>query len=304
VASAILSFVKAGDHILVTDSAYQPTRQFCDHLLSKLGVETEYYDPTIGGKIETLFRPNTRLVHTESPGSQTFEVQDVPAIARAAKKKEIWVLLDNTWATPLFFRPFDHGVDVSIQSATKYIVGHADAMLGAIVSNERAAKHVERTTGLIGSCPGSEETYLGLRGMRTLDVRLQRHYASALEIARWLEKQKGVARVIHPALESHPGHAIWKRDFRGASGLFAIVLEKGPKSAVAAMVDGLEFFGMGFSWGGYESLILPFDPSTYRTATKWVAEGPALRIHIGLEDIDDLKRDLTAGLERYRKASA
>lgn len=304
VASAILSFVRAGDHILVTDSAYQPTRQFCDHLLSKLGVETEYYDPTIGGKIETLFRPNTRLVHTESPGSQTFEVQDVPAIAKAAKKKEIWVLLDNTWATPLFFRPFDHGVDVSIQSATKYIVGHADAMLGAIVSNERAAKHVERTTGLIGSCPGSEETYLGLRGMRTLDVRLQRHYTSALEIARWLEKQKGVARVIHPALESHPGHAIWKRDFRGASGLFAIVLEKGPKSAVAAMVDGLEFFGMGFSWGGYESLILPFDPSTYRTATKWVAEGPALRIHIGLEDIDDLKRDLTAGLERYRKASA
>lgn len=300
VASAILAFVEAGDHILVADTVYQPSRQFCDHMLTKLGVETEYYDPLIGGKIETLFRPNTRLILAESPGSQTFEVQDVPAIAKAAKaNRDIWLLLDNTWATPLFFRPFEHGVDVSIQAATKYIVGHADAMLGAVISNERAAKHVERATGLIGSCPGSEETYLGLRGLRTLDVRLRRHYESGLEMARWLETQPGISRVIHPGLKSHPGHAIWKRDFLGASGLFAVILTKAARPAVASLVDGLEFFGMGFSWGGYESLVLPFDPTSYRTATRWKAEGPALRIHIGLEDTDDLKRDLSEGLKRF-----
>ncbi|MGQ0672154.1 MAG: cystathionine beta-lyase [Hyphomicrobium sp.] len=302
VTSAILAFVESGDHILVVDSVYQPTRQFCDLMLAKLGVETEYYDPLIGAGIASLLRPNTRLVFTESPGSQTFEVQDIPAIASACKARGLWLLMDNTWSSPLYFKPFAHGVDVSIQAATKYIVGHADAMLGAVTSNARAARHVERSCGVLGVCPGSEETFLGLRGLRTLDVRLARHQSSGLSIARFLQERPEVARVLHPALPGDPGHALWTRDFSGASGLFSVILHPTPKSAIAAMLDGLQLFGMGYSWGGYESLVIPFDPTSYRTATHWTAEGPALRFHIGLEDVDDLKRDLTAGLERLRSA--
>jgi cystathionine beta-lyase len=298
VSLAILSFVEAGDHILMVDNVYQPTRKFCDYLLAKLGVETTYYDPLLGEKIETLIRPNTKLVFTESPGSQTMELQDVPAIARVAAKHKLWVLLDNTWATPLYFRPFEHGVDVSIQAATKYIVGHADAMLGAVTSNERAAKRVAQTKELLGISPGSEETFLGMRGLRTLSARLAQHQRSALEIARWLEGRPEVARVLHPGLPSHPQHALWKRDFLGSSGLFSVILKPVDGAAVAAMLDGLKLFGMGFSWGGYESLVIPFDPTTYRTATQWKAEGPALRLHIGLEDVDDLRDDLEAGLQR------
>lgn len=302
VSTAIFAFVESGDHILVSDSVYQPTRKFCDGLLAKLGVETTYYDPLVGAGIEKLLRPSTRLIFTESPGSQTFEVQDIPAIAEVAKKRELWLLLDNTWATPLYFRPFDHGVDVSIQAATKYIVGHADAMLGAITSNARAARHVARAKELLGVCPGSEETYLGMRGLRTLATRLAQHQRAGLEIARWLEGRPEVARVLHPGLPSHPQHAIWKRDFLGASGLFSIVLKPVGQPALAAMLDGLQLFGMGFSWGGYESLVIPFDPSGYRSATRWQAEGPALRFHIGLEDVDDLKADLEAGFERLAAA--
>ncbi len=303
VTTAILAFVNAGDHILVADTVYEPTRKFCDVMLTKLGVETTYYDPLIGASLDRLVRENTRLVFTESPGSQTFEVQDIPAISAVAKARGLWHLTDNTWGTPLFFKPFEHGVDVSIQAATKYIVGHADAMLGAITANERAARHVERAAGVLGVCPGSEETFLGLRGLRTLDVRLDRHFRSALELARWLQQRPDVARVLYPPLPGDPGHALWKRDFLGACGLFSII-PRPPvsRAALGAMLDGLELFGMGFSWGGYESLIIPFDPAPYRTATPWTETGPALRLHVGLEDIADLKADLEAGFARLKEA--
>jgi cysteine-S-conjugate beta-lyase len=303
VSTAILAFVKAGDHLLMVDSVYQPTRKFCDQMLAKLGVETTYYDPLIGARIAELVRPNTRLIFTESPGSQTFEVQDIPAIARVTAERGLWLLMDNTWASPLYFKPFEHGVDVSIQAATKYIVGHADAVLGAITCNARAAKHVAQTKELLGICPGSEETFLGMRGLRTLATRLHQHHRSGLDIARWLEGRPEVARVLHPGLPSHPQHDIWKRDFRGASGLFSIVLEPASTQAVAALLDGLELFGMGLSWGGYESLIIPFDATSYRTATHWRPQGPTLRLHIGLEAVDDLRADLEAGFERLIGAS-
>ncbi|MCB1513480.1 MAG: cystathionine beta-lyase [Hyphomicrobiaceae bacterium] len=303
VAAALLAFVEAGDTILMVDTVYQPTRKLCDTALKRLGVTTVYYDPLIGAGIKDLITPKTRLVFTESPGSQTFEVQDIPAIAAAAKEAGIWVLMDNTWASPLYFKPFEHGVDVSIQAATKYIVGHADAMLGAVTGNARAAPYLDRIKEAVGTSPGSEETYLALRGLRTLDVRLERHHAHGLDMARWLQARPEVRRVMHPALESDPGHALWSRDFLGASGLFAFILEPVSQTALAAFVDHLELFGMGYSWGGYESLILPFDPRSYRTATPWTETGNALRIHIGLENIDDLKRDLDAGFKRMAAAS-
>jgi cysteine-S-conjugate beta-lyase len=298
VSTALLAFVETGDHILVTDSVYQPTRQFCDYVLKRIGVETEYYDPLIGHGLAKRVRPNTRLLYTESPGSQTFEMQDTRAVSEIAAEKKIWHLMDNTWASPLLFKPLQHGADVSIQAATKYIVGHADAMLGAITSNARAAKHIEAAAGTLGVCPGSEETFLGLRGLRTLDVRLKKHEASGLAVAEWLAKRPEVVRVLHPGLSTDPGHSIWKRDFLGASGLFSIILRPTSERAVAAMLDGLVLFGMGYSWGGYESLVIPFDPSTYRTATAWKAEGQALRFHIGLEDVGDLIADLEAGFAR------
>ncbi|MDX2288589.1 MAG: cystathionine beta-lyase [Hyphomicrobiaceae bacterium] len=297
---AILSFVGAGAHILVTDSVYQPTRRFCDTILSRLGVTTTYYDPTIGTGIGDLMTDKTRIVFTESPGSQTFEMQDIPAIASVTRPRGVVLITDNTWASPLFYRPLDHGVDVSVQAATKYIVGHADAMLGAVTANERSAAALRKTRDALGVCPGSEETYLGHRGLRTLAVRLHRHHQSGLEVAAWLQAQPGVAQVLHPGLPGAPGHDIWARDFAGASGLFSIVLEPGPREAVAAFVDHMRLFAMGYSWGGYESLILPFDPGSYRTATTWRASGPALRLHIGLEDVGDLQRDLADGLARYR----
>lgn len=298
VTTALLAFVTAGDHILMVDTVYQPTRKFCDTTLARLGVTTRYYDPTIGAEIASLIDERTRLVFTESPGSQTFEVQDIPAIAAVTREKGVWLVMDNTWASPLYFKPFAHGVDVSIQAATKYLVGHADAMLGTVTGNARAAPYLDRIKEALGTSPGSEETFLALRGLRTLDVRLERHQASGIEIARWLAARPEVRRVMHPALEGDPGHAIWKRDFLGASGLFACVLHPVPEAALAAFVDHLELFGMGFSWGGYESLILPFDPSSYRTAKPWREPGAAIRLHIGLEDVEDLKRDLEAGFRR------
>ncbi len=303
VTHALLAFVKTGDHILVPDTVYQPARKFCEGVLKRLGVETTYYDPLIEGGISALMKPNTTIVYTESPGSQTFEIQDIPAIAAAAHAKGAWVLMDNTWASPLYFKPFQHGVDVSIQAATKYIVGHADAMLGSITANERATPQLTEQAHLLGIGVGTEECYLGLRGIRTIDVRLERHMRSGLEIARWLEQRPEVARVLHPGLESHPGHAIWKRDFLGASGLFAFVLKPVSKTAVASMLEGLELFGMGASWGGFESLVLPFDARAYRTATKWEPEGPCVRIHIGLEDLADIKEDLEAGFVRLKAAA-
>jgi cystathionine beta-lyase len=300
IATTLLAFVAAGDEVLVVDSIYRPARRFCDNLLSRLGVKITYYDPLIGAGIAKLIGKKTKVVFCESPGSQTFEVQDIPAIAKAAHEAGAVVILDNTWATPLYFKPFAHGIDVSIQAATKYIVGHADAMLGAITASEKAARAVQRTHEDLGLCPGPEDVYLGLRGLRSLGVRLERHQKSALELAHWLADRPEVARVIHPGLPGDPGHAIWKRDFTGASGLFSIVLKPVSHDKVAAMLDGLSLFGMGYSWGGFESLILPFDPSAYRTATKWKAEGPAIRLHIGLEDVEDLKADLEAGFARLR----
>ncbi|MBU2581159.1 MAG: cystathionine beta-lyase [Alphaproteobacteria bacterium] len=304
VSTAILSFVEAGDEILMTDSVYFPTRRFCDQVLARMGVKTIYYDPLIGGGISELICDKTRLVFTESPGSQTFEMQDIPAIVAAARAREKWVLMDNTWATPLYFRALDHGVDVSIQSATKYIVGHADALLGTIAANARAAPHVKRTSIALGNSAGSEETFLGLRGLRTLDVRLERHQRSGLEMANWLKAREEVAEVLHPGLPDCPGHDIWKRDFLGASGLFSIVLKPVSQAGLAALLDHLKFFGMGFSWGGYESLVVPFECSNTRTATAWKRDGPALRLHIGLEDVADLKADLEAGFARMAAAGS
>ncbi|NOT71348.1 MAG: cystathionine beta-lyase [Hyphomicrobium sp.] len=302
VSTALLAFVEAGDHILMVDSVYQPTRAFCDNMLARLGVETTYYDPLIGERITGLIKSNTRLVFVESPGSQTFEMQDIPAIAKIAQAKNLWVLADNTWSSPLLCNPLRLGADVSIQAATKYIVGHADAMLGSVTANARAAKYIDNAKEALGTCPGSEETYLGLRGLRTLDVRLQRHMTSGMAMAKWLEARPEVARVIHPALPSHPGHDLWRRDFSGASGLFAAVLKPVPEKALAAFLDHLQLFAMGYSWGGYESLVIPFDPSSYRTATKWTDKGPALRFHIGLDAVEDLQADLAAGFERMRGA--
>jgi cystathionine beta-lyase len=302
VTTALLAFVEAGDHILMVDTVYQPTRQFCDYLLKRLGVETQYYDPTIGAGIASLVRPNTRLVYVESPGSQTFEMQDIPAIAAAAKQKSLWVIADNTWASPLFCQPLSLGADVSIQAATKYLVGHADALLGSITSNTRAAKHVERSAGTLGVCPGSEETFLGLRGLRTLDVRLARHQETGLRLAAWLKARPEVARVLHPGLPDDPGHALWQRDCKGATGLFSVILKPVSHDALAAFLDGLTLFGMGYSWGGYESLVIPFDCASYRTATRWQAEGPALRFHAGLEALEDLTADLAAGFARMAAA--
>jgi cysteine-S-conjugate beta-lyase len=298
IAATFLALLSAGDHVLVSDSVYRPTRRFCDHVLKRLGVETTYYDPVVGVGIKDLISPKTKVVFTESPGSQTFEVQDIPAIADAAHAAGAVVALDNTWATPLYFKSFAHGADVSIQAATKYIVGHADAMLGAITATKDIWPKIAGTHDDLGLCAGPEDVYLGLRGLRSLGVRLARHQASGLALAEWLKGRPEVAHVIHPALPSDSGHAIWKRDFTGASGLFAVVLKPVSKEAVAAMLDGLELFGMGYSWGGFESLIIPFDPSSYRTATPWKAEGPALRLHVGLEDVDDLKADLEAGFAR------
>ena len=302
VTTGILAFVGAGDHVLMVDSVYQPTRKFCDTILARLGVATTYYDPLIGGGIAELIQPNTRVVFLESPGSLTFEVQDVPAIAKAARDRDVAVLMDNTWASPLYFRPLAHGVDVSITACTKYVVGHADAMLGAITANARTAEAVDATRSVLGGCAGSEEAYLGLRGLRTLAVRLERHQRSALEVARWLASRPEVARILHPALPSDPGHALWKAQYTGASGLFSIILKPVPRRALAAMLDGLELFGMGYSWGGYESLIVPFNPKRIRTATAWSAEGQALRLHIGLDDVGDLIADLEAGFARLNAA--
>jgi cystathionine beta-lyase len=304
ITSTLLAFTAAGDHVLVTDSAYLPTRQSCDLLLRRFGVETTYYDPLIGAGIADLIRPNTRVVYLESPGSLTFEVQDVPAIAAAARAAGAVVVVDNTWATPLYFKPFAHGADVSIQAGTKYIVGHADAMLGLIVTTEEHFKRVRRTVVPLGHAPAADAVYLALRGLRTLSVRLARHQETGLRLARWLQGRPEVARVLHPALPDDPGHALWRRDFTGASGLFGVVLARPyPKRAVAAMCDGLALFGMGVSWGGYESLILPSHLEHARSATVWEAPGPLLRIHAGLEDPDDLIADLEAGFARLNRAA-
>ncbi len=295
---ALQALLQSGDHLLMVDTAYAPTRRFCDTILPRSGVTTTYYDPLIGGGIRELFRPNTRVVFLESPGSLTFEVQDVPAIADAAHQAGITVVLDNTWATPYFFPAMARGVDVSVQAVTKYIAGHADVMMGSITTTESLYLPVRSLVAELGTGVSPDDAYLALRGLRTLAVRLERHQQSALRIARWLEERPEVDRVLYPALPADPGHALWQRDFTGASGLLGVVLHPVPKAAVDAMLDGLAWFGMGTSWGGYESLALPFDPAPQRSATRWHGPGPLLRLHIGLEDPDDLIADLADGLDR------
>jgi len=304
ITTALMTVLKAGDHLLVSDSVYGPTRAFCDTVLKRFGVATTYLDPTLDpAGLESLCRPETRALFLESPGSMTFEVQDVPGLAAAAHARDLAVLMDNTWATPLYFRPLEHGVDITIHAGTKYLVGHADAMLGTATANDAWARPLRETFYELGAISGSEETYLALRGLRTLDVRLPRHWESGVMVARWLEQRPEVAQVLHPALPSHPQHRLWMRDFEGASGLFAFVLAEGySHAALAAMLDGLALFGIGSSWGGYESLMIAGNPSPRRAASPLPGPGWLLRVHVGLEAAEDLLADLDAGFDRLNAA--
>jgi cystathionine beta-lyase len=297
---ALMTTVKAGDHILVTDSAYGPTRHFCDTVLVRMGIETQYYDPCVGAGIEALMRPNTSTVLVEAPGSQSFEMQDIPAISAVAHRRDACVIMDNTWATPLFFPPHERGVDLAIEAGTKYLSGHSDLLLGLVSSNQTWWRRLRQTFDAFAMCAGPEDVFLALRGLRTMELRLKEAERQGLALATWLEQRSEVLRVLHPALPDDPGHAIWKRDFSGSSGLFSVILKPCSHDAIAAMLDGLELFGMGYSWGGYESLVIPFDCATYRTATAWTPGGPALRFQVGLENIEDLKDDLDRGFERLR----
>ncbi len=303
ISTALLAVLKAGDHILVCDNVYRPSRNFCNGMLARYGVETTYFDPMIGSGVAALFRPNTRALLVEAPGSQSFEMTDIPAIAAVAHARGALVIDDNTWATPLFHRSLEQGVDISIQAATKYIGGHSDIMFGTISANAAAWPILVENVRLLGVCAGPDDVFMALRGLRTLAVRLAQHHRSGLEMARWLATRPEVLRVLHPGLETDPGHAVWKRDFTGASGLFSIVLRPAPQKAVDALLDSLTLFGMGYSWGGFESLAIPFDCSGYRTATRWAPGGPTLRLHIGLEDIGDLKADLERGFAAFKAAA-
>lgn len=298
---AFLTLLSAGDHVLVTDSVYRPTRIFCDTFLKRMGVETTYYDPLIGGDIARLFKPNTKAVWTEAPGSQTFEMQDIPAIVAVARERGILVAMDNTWATPLFFDSHKFGVDLSVQAGTKYYAAHSDVLIGTVSARTpELYKKLRAAWGQLGLIVAPEDAFLTLRGMRTMAVRLKEQMPAGIAMAEWLQARPEVARVLHPALLGAPGHEIWKRDFTGASSLFTFELKPVSMKAVGAMLDGLTLFGIGASWGGYESLVLPFDCKDYRTATTPDFRGPTIRIHIGLEDIEDLKADLDAGFARLR----
>ena len=298
---ALTALVGQGDHVLMTDSAYGPTRAFCDAVLTRFGVETTYYDPLIGAGIAGLMRPNTRVVFTESPGSLTFEVQDIPAIAAAAHRHGALILMDNTWSAGLFFKPFDHGVDVSIQAATKYISGHSDAVIGTITARTETLFHrIKDTTMAFGDVAAPDTSYLALRGLRSMAARLRQQQAAGLHIAEWLRGRPEVKRVLYPALPGDPRHAIWKRDFTGACSLFSVVLHTGNEAAVARMVDGYRYFKIGASWGGFESLVIPAYPAQLRTAVPWTDPGFVLRYHVGLEAPEDLITDLTEGFERLR----
>lgn len=301
IAAAMMACVKAGDHVLVTDSCYGPTRRFCERVLKRYGVETTYYDPLVGEGIAALMRPNTSVVFLENPGSLTFEVQDFPAIARIAHERGAAVIHDNTWATGVFFRSFDHGADLVVQAATKYPGGHSDILLGAVVANERWWPRLRDVSRDLGQTASPDDLFLAIRGIRTLEVRLRQHEKSGLEVARWLQGRAEVARVLHPALPEHPGHGLWKRDFLGASALFGVELAPCTRAQVAAFVERLECFAMGYSWGGFESLIVASNVDRIRTARPWQG-GPLLRLHIGLEDTADLCEDLARGFERMRGA--
>jgi len=300
IAGVLLALTKNGGHVLMTDAAYAPARNFCERQLKPRGIEIEYYDPLIGGGIAAKLKSNTVCVYTESPSSLTFEIQDIPAIAAAAHARNIPVVMDNTWGTPYFFRSFERGVDISIQAGTKYINGHSDVMMGLIITNERWWSEVRQSVSDFGYGSSPDDCWLALRGLRTMGVRLKQQMANGIEVARWLEARPEVTRVLHPALESHPGHALWKRDFSGAASLFSFVLKPVGQAAVNAFVDALELFGIGSSWGGYESLVNIAHVDNIRTATGWKPEGPMIRLHIGLESPRDLIADLTQAFERMK----
>lgn len=304
VTTALLAFLKAGDHLLMVDSVYEPTRNFCDGTLARFGVTTTYYDPLIGAAISDLVTSNTKVVFTESPGSHTFEIQDLPAISAAVHRAnpESVVMIDNTWASPLFHKPLTLGADISIHACTKYIVGHSDALLGSMTANEKHFETLYRGRQQLGVSVGPDDAYLATRGIRTLGVRMRQHQSNTMQVARWIQSRPEVKRVLYPALPDDPSHELWKRDFTGASGLFGVVLKQTSREAVYALIDGLEHFPLGYSWGGYESLICASSPNHARTATEWTEPEPGLRLHIGLEDPEDLIADLSAGFDRFNAA--
>ena len=299
VTAALLSVLSVGDELLVTDNVYGPSRRFCDGLLARYGVATRYYDPLVGAGIADLIGERTGAILLESPGSLTMEIQDVPAICAAARARGVATLLDNTWATPLFFPALATGIDITILAATKYVGGHADLLLGTATATPDYYPALERASWDLGHTVSPDDAWLALRGLRTMETRLKQHEASALKVARWLKDQPQVARVLHPALPDCPGHEVWARDFKGSSGLFSFVLNGGGEAARARLIDGLDLFGIGYSWGGFESLVVPVDPP--RTATRPEWDGPLVRLHIGLEHPDDLIADLANGLARYGK---
>lgn len=300
ITASLLSFLSPGDHLLMVDSVYQPTRNFCAGTLTRLGIETTYYDPLIGAGIKNLVRNNTKVIFLESPGSLTMEVQDVPAIVEIAQQNSIVTLIDNTYATPFNFKPLDFGVDVAIQSATKYINGHSDVMLGIACANEACWPQLDQRSYELGLCASADDLYTTLRGIRTLSVRLRQHEKNALAVASWLERRPEVDHLRHPAFASCPGHTEFERDFNGSTGLFSFVLNKGEQRNITAMLEGMQHFRMGFSWGGFESLVIsPSNLAAKRTATEWSMPGPLVRLHVGLEDPDDLIEDLSQGFDRF-----
>jgi cystathionine beta-lyase len=303
VTHALTAFLRAGDHVLVADSVYGPTRAFCTGVLARFGVEVTFYDPLAGASVTGLLRERTRVVYLESPGSLTFDLQDVPAIAAAAHAAGAVVVLDNTWATPLNFRSFDHGVDVEVQAGTKYLAGHSDLLVGTITTRDEALyRTVKDSVALLGDSVAPDVCYEALRGMRTLAVRLRHHERSALAVARWLAGRSEVARILHPALPDHPGHAIWRRDFAGSGSLFGVLLRTESEAGVAAMLDGLRLFRIGASFGGFESLIIPARLGGLRSVRPWAGAGALLRLHVGLEAVEDLLADLEAGFTRLNAA--
>lgn len=301
ISTILMSFAEPGAHILMTDSAYGPARKFCEFTLRRFGIETTYYDPTVGAGIEALIRPETKLIWMESPGSQTFEVQDVSAIAKVARRHGIVTAIDNTWSGGYFCQPLTQGVDISIQAGTKYISGHSDLLLGTIACRAEHYDRLRETYLRFGVCVGADDAFLALRGLRTMAVRMAHHHESGLKVANWLLQQEEVCRVMHPGLPGDPGHALWQQQFTGASGLFGFVLRPVDRPALGRMFDGLSLFGMGSSWGGFESLLVPSNPSVYRTATTWAPGGQTVRIHVGLEDPADLIAELRAAFDRLRE---
>lgn len=298
-AIAMMAFVEQGDHLLISDSAYEPSRDFCDYTLARIGVDVTRFNPNMGADIEELITPKTKVIFMEAPGSQTMEIPDLRGIIKIAQAHHITTIMDNTWATPVFFKPLDIGINISIQAATKYIIGHADALMGTICCDELSYDQLRKTHRVFGICAGADDVRLALRGLRTLNIRLKQHEKSALEIAKWLEKQQIVKEVLHPALSSNPYHKRWQEYFSGASGLFSFIIPNQSEDALCAMLDDMALFGMGFSWGGFESLIMPY-PRIKRATDAPIPDGTLIRLHIGLEDIEDLKQDLTAAFERLQ----